>query len=162
MYTRLTHDVGFAEHTLPEIKRVPLEGLCLQIQLQKMGGGIGGFLAKALEPPKDDSVRSAIKTLKQIGALDEKENLTPLGQHLAVLPVDVRVGKMLLYGAVLGCLSPVLTIAAVLGGRAPFVAPLDKRDEADAAKKLFAEDQSDHLTSLNAFNAWIDAKSLGK
>ena len=162
LYTRLNHDVGFCEHTLPEIKRVPLEGLCLQIQLQKMAGGIAGFLGKALEPPKEDSVTSAIKTLKQIGALNEKENLTPLGQHLAVLPVDVRVGKMLLYGAVLGCLSPVLTIAAVLGGRAPFVAPLDKRDEADAAKKLFAEDQSDHLTSLNAFNAWIDAKQCGK
>jgi len=45
--------------------------------------------------------------LRQIGALDEKENLTSLGQHLASLPVDVRVGKMLLYGAVLGCLGPV-------------------------------------------------------
>ena len=162
LYTRLYHDAGFAEHTLPEIKRVPLEGLCLQIQLQKMAGGIAGFLGKALEPPEGDSVASAIKTLKQIGALNEKENLTALGQHLATLPVDVRVGKMLLYGAVLGCLSPVLTIAAVLGGRAPFVAPLEKRDEADAAKRMFAEDQSDHLTCLNAYTAWVDAKSLGK
>ena len=42
LYTRLYHDAGFAEHTLPEIKRVPLEGLCLQIQLQKMAGGIAG------------------------------------------------------------------------------------------------------------------------
>jgi ATP-dependent RNA helicase DHX57 len=162
LYTRLYHDAGFAEHALPEIKRVPLEGLCLQIQLQKMAGGIAGFLGKALEPPKAESVTSAIKTLKRIGALNEKEHLTPLGQHLAVLPVDVRVGKMLLYGAVLGCLSPVLTIAAVLGGRSPFFAPLEKRDEADAAKRLFAEDQSDHLTSLNAYAAWVQAKALGK
>ena len=162
LYTRLTHDAVFAEHTLPEIKRVPLEGLCLQIQLQRMAGGIAGFLGKALEPPKEDSISSAIQTLKQIGALNDKENLTSLGQHLAALPVDVRVGKMLLYGAVLGCLSPVLTIAAVLGGRSPFVAPLEKREEADAAKRMFAEDQSDHLTTLNAFNAWTDARSLGK
>ena len=162
LYTRLTHDAVFAEHTLPEIKRVPLEGLCLQIQLQRMSGGIAGFLGKALEPPEEDSIKSAIKTLRQIGALDEKENLTSLGQHLASLPVDVRVGKMLLYGAVLGCLSPVLTIAAVLGGRSPFVALLEKREEADAAKRMFAEDQSDHLTTLNAFNAWTDARSLGK
>ena len=102
LYTRLTHDAVFAEHTLPEIKRVPLEGLCLQIQLQRMAGGIAGFLGKALEPPKEDSISSAIQTLKQIGALNDKENLTSLGQHLAALPVDVRVGKMLLYGAVLG------------------------------------------------------------
>ena len=49
-----------------------------------------------------------------------------------------------------------------MGGRSPFVAPLDKRDEADAAKRMFSEDQSDHLTNLNAFNAWVDAKSLGR
>ena len=162
VYTRQMHDEVFDEHTMPEIKRVPLEGLCLQIQLQRMSGGIAGFLGKALEPPEEDSIKSAIKTLRQIGALDEKENLTSLGQHLASLPVDVRVGKMLLYGAVLGCLGPVLTIAAVLGGRSPFVAPLDKRDDADAAKRMFAEDQSDHLTNLNAFNAWLDARALGK
>jgi ATP-dependent RNA helicase DHX57 len=52
LYTRLTHDEVFEEHQLPEIKRVPLEGLCLQIQLQRMSGGIAGFLGKALEPPK--------------------------------------------------------------------------------------------------------------
>jgi|TARA_B110000305_G_scaffold155146_1_gene171820 hypothetical protein len=107
MYTRQMHDDVFDEHTMPEIKRVPLEGLCLQIQLQRMSGGIAGFLGKALEPPEQDSIKSAIRTLRQIGALDEKENLTSLGQHLASLPVDVRVGKMLLYGAVLGCLGPV-------------------------------------------------------
>ena len=147
------HDEVFDEHTMPEIKRVPLEGLCLQIQLQRMSGGIAGFLGKALEPPEEDSIKSAIKTLRQIGALDEKENLTSLGQHLASLPVDVRVGKMLLYGAVLGCLGPVLTIAAVLGGRSPFVAPLDKRDDADAAKRMFAEDQSDHPVSYTHLRA---------
>jgi len=162
MYTRHVHDTVFNEHTLPEIVRVPLEGLCLQIQLQRMSGGIAGFLSKALEPPKVESIDAAVSALKRLGALDERENLTPLGQHLAQLPVDVRVGKMLLYGSMLGCLDPVLTIAAVLGGRSPFVAPLDKRDEADLAKKLFAEDQSDHLTILNAYNGWQDAKKLGK
>ena len=162
MYTRHVHDVVFDEHTLPEIRRVPLEGLCLQIQLQRMAGGIAGFLGKALEPPKVESVETAVAALKQLGALDDRENLTPLGQHLATLPVDVRVGKMLLYGSMLGCLDPVLTIAAVLSGRSPFVAPLEKREEADLAKKLFAEDQSDHLTILNAYNGWQEAKKLGK
>jgi len=162
MYTRHVHDTVFEEHTLPEIRRVPLEGLCLQIQLQRMSGGIAGFLGKALEPPKVESVDTAVAALKRLGALDEREGLTPLGQHLATLPVDVRVGKMLLYGSMLGCLDPVLTIAAVLSGRSPFVAPLDKRDEADLAKKLFAEDQSDLLTILNAYNGWLEAKKTGK
>ena len=52
VYTRQMHDEVFDEHTMPEIKRVPLEGLCLQIQLQRMSGGIAGFLGKALEPPR--------------------------------------------------------------------------------------------------------------
>lgn len=112
MYTRHVHDTVFEEHTLPEIRRVPLEGLCLQIQLQRMSGGIAGFLGKALEPPNVESVDTAVAALKRLGALDEREGLTPLGQHLAALPVDVRVGKMLLYGSMLGCLDPVLTIAA--------------------------------------------------
>jgi ATP-dependent RNA helicase DHX57 len=45
------HDERFAAFQLPEIKRVPLEGLCLQIKLQRMQGGVDGFLRKAMEPP---------------------------------------------------------------------------------------------------------------
>ena len=117
-------------------------------------------LGKALSP-RGGLDQSRLKPCDESARFDDKENLTSLGEHLASLPVDVRVGKMLLYGAVLGA-WPVLTIAAVLGGRSPFVAPLDKRDDADAAKRMFAEDQSDHLTNLNAFNAWLDARALGK
>eukprot|EP00959_Pyramimonas_sp_CCMP1952_P128612 2689558-Pyramimonas_sp.AAC.1 len=61
-------------------------------------------------------------------ALDRTGELTALGHHLASLPVDARVGKMLIHAAVLGCLDPVLTIAAMLSTRSPFVAPLDKRE----------------------------------
>ena len=50
--------------------------------------------------------------------------LTPLGYHLATLPVSPRIGKMIVYGAIFGCLSPILTIAASLSFRSPFVAPL--------------------------------------
>ena len=60
---------------------------------------------------------------------------TPLGYHLSCLPLDPRLGKSLLLGAVFQCLDPVLTIAAGLSLRSPFVAPMDKRDEADEAKK---------------------------
>ena len=57
-------------------------------------------------------------------ALDADEELTPLGHHLATLPVDPRVGKMLLFGAIFSCLDPVLTVASVLGFKDPFVFPL--------------------------------------
>ena len=52
------------------------------------------------------------------------EELTPLGYHLATLPVDPRVGKMILLGAIFSCLDPVLTVASVLGFKDPFVFPL--------------------------------------
>ena len=52
------------------------------------------------------------------------EELTPLGYHLATLPVDPRVGKMILFGAIFSCLDPVLTVASVLGFKDPFVFPL--------------------------------------
>ena len=69
---------------------------------------------------------------------------------------------MLLYGAVLGCLGPVLTIAAVLGGRSPFVAPLDKRDDADAAKRMFAEDQSDRPDEFERVQRVAGREGAGK
>ena len=69
-----------------------------------------------LQPPPEKSVAGAIRTLQDVGALSRPpgEALTPLGHHLAALPVDARVGKLLLLGASLGCLAPALTIAACL------------------------------------------------
>ncbi len=62
-------------------------------------------------------------TLHQ-NALDADEHLTPLGYHLAKLPVDPKVGKMILFGAIFSCLDPVLTVASSLGFKDPFVIPL--------------------------------------
>ena len=56
--------------------------------------------------------------------MDANEELTPLGYHLATLPVDPRVGKIILFGAIFSCLDPVLTVASVLGFKDPFVSPL--------------------------------------
>ena len=57
-------------------------------------------------------------------ALTPAEELTPLGYHLANLPVHPRVGRMILFGAMFACLDPVLTIASALGFKDPFVIPL--------------------------------------
>lgn len=79
------------------------------------------------------------------------ENLTALGHHLAQLPVDVRIGKLMLFGAIFQCVDSVLTIAACLSYKSPFVSPFSKRNEADAKKKQFAICNSDHLTVLMAY-----------
>ena len=62
------------------------------------------------------------------------------GRHLCTLPLDPNLGKMLLMGSVFQCLDPVLTIAAALAYRSPFVLPIDRKEEADAVKRSFAGD----------------------
>jgi len=89
------------------------------------------------------------------------EELTPLGVHLAALPVDPRIGKMMLFGAIFRCLDPVLVIAASLAFRSPFLSPMDKREEADKVKCSF-HPKSDHLTLYAAFRQWQQARRLGK
>lgn len=89
--------------------------------------------------------------LQDVGALDEEHGLTALGHHLSALPVDVRIGKLMLFGAIFQCLDSVLTIAACLSHKSPFVSPFSKRNEADKKKREFAICNSDHLTCLLAY-----------
>jgi len=77
LYPRIIYD-AMAQYQLPEILRTPLQELCLNIKSLQLGG-IGSFLAKALQPPDPLSVQNAIELLKTIGALDDNEELTPLG-----------------------------------------------------------------------------------
>eukprot|EP01048_Picozoa_sp_COSAG05_P007660 COSAG05_NODE_546_length_8763_cov_12.991228_6_plen_539_part_00 len=152
---------NMAEFQTPEMLRVPLDELCLQIKLLDLGE-VKEFLGKAIEPPAEEAVEQAIKGLQELQALDLREYLTPLGYHLAALPVNVRVGKMMLYGTIFRALDPVLTIAAGLSFRSPFVAPFEKREEADKARKKFAGgNRSDHLTLLKAYEGWVRAKARG-
>ncbi|XP_060623657.2 ATP-dependent DNA/RNA helicase DHX36 isoform X1 [Anolis sagrei] len=149
------------DYQLPEILRTPLEELCLQIKILKLGG-IAHFLSKVMDPPSSDTVLLAIKHLMQLNALDRQEELTPLGVHLARLPVEPHIGKMILFGALFCCLDPVLTIAASLSFKDPFVIPLGKEKVADARRKeLSKNSKSDHLTVVNAFKGWEETRRRG-
>ncbi|NXQ56559.1 DHX36 helicase, partial [Anthoscopus minutus] len=149
------------DYQLPEILRTPLEELCLQIKILKLGG-IAQFLSKLMDPPSRDAVMLAINHLMELNALDRQEELTPLGVHLARLPVEPHIGKMILFGALFCCLDPVLTIAASLSFKDPFVIPLGKEKIADIRRKeLSKNSKSDHLTVVNAFTGWEEARSCG-
>ncbi|KAH7302390.1 hypothetical protein KP509_23G070100 [Ceratopteris richardii] len=152
---------AFIDYQQPELHRVPLQSLCLQIKSLNLGS-IEGFLSKAMQPPDSLSVKNAIHLLKIIGALDDNEELTHLGRHLSTLPVEPTIGKMLVMGSIFGCLEPVLTIAAGLSLRDPFVSPFDKRDMADRKRFDFGVSCcSDHIAYVNAYNAWRQAKVQG-
>lgn len=141
-----------AERPEPEIRRVPLEQLCLSVRA--MGTrDIGGFLARTPTPPAVTAVENAVKMLQRMGALDGDE-LTALGQQLAMIPADLRCGKLMVYGAIFGCLDESITIAAILSTKSPFLSPPEKRDLAKEARMRFARGDGDLLTDLRAYQQW--------
>ncbi|XP_072778119.1 ATP-dependent RNA helicase DHX29 isoform X2 [Taeniopygia guttata] len=152
---------SFMEYSVPEILRVPLEELCLHIMKCSLGSP-EDFLSRALDPPQQQVIGNAMNLLKKIGACQLNEpKLTPLGQHLAALPVNVKIGKMLIFGAIFGCLDPVATLAAVMTEKSPFTTPIGRKDEADLAKSSLAMAVSDHLTIYNAYLGWKRAQQEG-
>ncbi|KAF3452627.1 hypothetical protein FNV43_RR03060 [Rhamnella rubrinervis] len=166
MYTRHRFDKLMRPFQVPEMLRMPLVELCLQIKLLSLGY-IKPFLSKALEPPREEAMTSAISLLYEVGALEGDELLTPLGYHLAKLPVDVLIGKMMLYGGLFGCLSPILSISAFLSYKSPFLYPKDERQNVERAKLALLTDkvdgpsdsydgykQSDHLLMMIAYKKW--------
>nr|XP_020017570.1 putative ATP-dependent RNA helicase DHX57 isoform X3 [Castor canadensis] len=141
---------------LPEIQRVPLEQLCLRIKILDMFSthNLQSVFSRLIEPPHADSLRASKIRLRDLGALTPDEILTPLGYHLASLPVDVRIGKLMLFGSIFRCLDPALTIAACLAFKSPFVSPWDKKEEANQKKLEFAFANSDYLALLRAYKGW--------
>lgn len=87
---------------------------------------------------------------------DLASEITPLGYHLAALPISPRIGKLILYGVLLKCIDPILTIASTVSARSPFVVPFGEREAADAAKLSFLDGNSDLLSMLNVYQIWKD------
>ncbi|XP_048584251.1 3'-5' RNA helicase YTHDC2 [Nematostella vectensis] len=152
-------------YQIPELLRMPLQELCLHAKL--LAGPntcIADFLAKAPEPPTYLVLRNAVTLLKTIDALNKWEDLTDLGRHLADLPVEPRLGKMILYSVVLKCLDPVITVACALAYRDPFVLPMyaaEKRAAAVAKRRFIIDQYSDHLLFVKAFRGWQKARAEG-
>ncbi|MEQ2188616.1 ATP-dependent RNA helicase A, partial [Goodea atripinnis] len=92
-------------HMTPEIFRTPLHEVALSIKLLRLGG-IGNFLSKAIEPPPLDAVIEAEYTLRDLDALDSNDELTPLGRILARLPIEPRLGKMMIMGCIFQWVPP--------------------------------------------------------
>ncbi|XP_019938004.2 ATP-dependent RNA helicase DHX29 [Paralichthys olivaceus] len=160
LYPKFRFD-AFMDYSIPEILRVPLEELCLHI-MKCQYGSPEEFLSRALDAPQPQSVSNAVSLLRKIGACHPSDHhLTPLGHHLASLPVNVKIGKMLIYGAILGCLEPIATIAAAITEKSPFSTPMNRKEEANLAKAALALANSDHLTIYNAYLGWKNIRTEG-
>ncbi|XP_040397034.1 3'-5' RNA helicase YTHDC2 isoform X2 [Cygnus olor] len=164
LFSRLRFQ-NMLEFQTPELLRMPLQELCLHTKLlAPINCPVVDFLMKAPDPPPALIVRNAVQMLKTIDAMDTWEDLTELGYHLAELPVEPHLGKMVLCAVVLKCLDPILTIACTLAYRDPFVLPTlasQKRAAMLCRKRLTAGTFSDHMAFLRAFQAWQKARSDG-
>lgn len=159
LYSSAQHDL-MDPYQVPEMLRCPLEELCLQVlSLGMATRGVRELLRRAFDPPNGDHVAAAMELLLEIGAVDGAlgaESLTPLGRRLSQLPVDVRLGKMLVYAAALRCLSPVLTMTAAMSVKSPFIQSVARGG--DRSFDFAKGSHSDHWALVNVYDAWQRAR----
>jgi small subunit ribosomal protein S24e len=156
---------GLHPYQIVEMKRVDLTNVVMHVKaLDFPGMAVEDVLAATIEPPAPDRIKAAMLDLQVVGAIDNAQNLTPLGRVLLQLPVDVQVGRLVLYGSFFRCLDQALTLAALMTNREPFVSPMHLKAEAAAAKNSWTptEFRSDALAALRAYNAWWSMQSRGE
>ena len=223
LVTRKTAE-NMAPFPTPEIERVSIDQLYLRIE-SSLDGFTGtnivpstkGLLQRFLDPPSSTAIDDAVQRLVEIGAISEiEQELTPLGQHLSFVPIEIRLAKILLFGnrrhcppavrpqpvsspqtalsfcvhrlslffqclslffqclslfihclslrwtgVIFGCVDPITTIVACLGGgRSVMTAPAGMKDKAAEAHAVFAVKGSDLLTLLKVYEAWADIRDV--
>jgi ATP-dependent helicase HrpA len=138
-----------AAFTEPEISRTNLAAVILQMKLLGFGA-IEHF--PFIDPPDSRLVTDGYRTLEELGAVDAAGDLTALGKQLGRLPVDPRIGRMLLAAVEHVCLDEMLIIAAALSVQDPRERPLEKQQAADEIHNTFRHEHSDFLTFVKLWN----------
>ncbi|XP_061111086.1 ATP-dependent RNA helicase DHX30 [Conger conger] len=139
---------------IPEILRTPLESLVMQAKVHSPDSQAVDFLSQVIDSPDKAAVEEAIMNLREIGVLDGSESLTPLGERIACLSCDPRLGKVLVLGVLFRCVLPLLSVTACLT-RDPFLNSMQNRAlirEIKAA--LSGSSCSDHLVLSRAVQGW--------
>ncbi|HWE01002.1 MAG TPA: ATP-dependent RNA helicase HrpA [Tepidisphaeraceae bacterium] len=139
------------QFTDPEILRTNLASVILQMKALNLGA-IEQF--PFVEAPDQRMIRDGYATLHEIGAIDAEYQLTGIGRALARLPIDPRIGRMVLAAVDENCLKDVLIIASAMTVQDPRERPMDQQEAADAAHGQFRHESSDFLTYLNLWNAY--------
>jgi ATP-dependent helicase HrpA len=133
------------EFTDPEIRRSSLAGVILRMKALGLPE-IDEF--PFLDPPSAKAVSEGYRTLREVGALDREKRLTDSGRQIARLPVDPRLGRMLIEARKEHCLAEVLPIVAALESSDPRERPAEKAREADAAHAKWKDADSDFISLL--------------
>ena len=141
-----------AKFTEPEILRSSLAAVILRMKALRLGD-VEDF--PFIEPPPGRAIADGYQLLQELGAVDDDRQLTALGRQLAKLPLDPRVGRMILAGRDNVCLSEMLIIASALSVQDPRDRPVEAQGAADLAHKKFADEKSEFPAYLKIW-AWFD------
>ena len=149
------------EYTDPEIRRSNLGSVILQMIYLRLGD-IKGF--PFIDRPEDKQINDGLRMLYEIGAVKSYRNreasqveLTPTGTEIARLPIDPRLGRMIVEGARNACLNEVLIICSALAISDPRESPFDRREAAAQAHARFRDEKSDFSAILKLY-AWLQER----
>ncbi|RRD01348.1 ATP-dependent RNA helicase HrpA [Amphritea balenae] len=143
------------EFTDAEIRRTNLAAVILQMLNLRLGA-IDQF--PFIDPPDSRFINDGFKLLQELSAVDRKHNLTKLGRQLSRLPVDPKIGRMLLEAAKNNCLSEMIIIASALSVQDPRERPMDKQQAADQKHREYADEESDFVTLINLWNLYEEQR----
>ena len=138
--------------TEPEILRSSLAAVILRMKSLRLAD-VETF--PFIEAPQGRAIADGYQLLQELGAVDDTNQLTPLGRQLAKLPLDPRVGRMILAARDNACLSEVLIIASALSVQDPRDRPMEAQAAADNAHKQFADEKSEFQSYLKIWK-WFE------
>ncbi|MFF5867532.1 ATP-dependent RNA helicase HrpA [Pseudomonas sp. NPDC012596] len=146
---------GRPAFTDPEILRTNLAAVILQMLHLRLGA-IDAF--PFIEPPDGKAISDGFNLLQELSAVNRENQLTPLGRQLARLPIDPRLGRMLLEGARLGSLQEVLIVTSALSVQDPRERPPERQQAADQAHAQWKDVDSDFAALVNLWRGFEEQR----
>ena len=151
LYTKESYEKELKKSSIPEILRSNITSVVLN--LLKLGiQDLVHF--DFIDPPAPETMMRAIEMLNYLGAMDDDGKLTELGSQMNQFPLEPELSKMVLAGVKYKCINDILTIAATLSVKSPFLRPRGKENEADSKKYQFTHHSGDHITLIMVYNAF--------
>ncbi len=138
------------DYTEPEILRTNLAAVILQMTGLRLGE-VARF--PFVEPPDQRQINDGYRLLEELGALQQRTQLTDIGRQLLRLPVDPSIGRMVVASQKFGCLREMLVVASALSVQDVWTRPHDQQQAADEARRRFQHDSSDFLSLVNLWDA---------
>ncbi len=139
-------------YTDPEILRSSLAAVIMRMKSLRLTD-VETF--PFIQPPLGRAIADGYQLLQELGALDEQNNMTPVGRQMAQLPLDPRIGRMILAAKDNVCLTEMLIIASALSVQDPRDRPMEAQEAADNAHRKFHEPRSEFMSYLKIWN-WFE------